>query len=86
MLNYRIMEPNRGEVIVELKPGIEVNRNRDSIKSQLEIAKFNKRIAGYDVTLLKEGRIVVYYNSLIDEYGKAATYVAQEIAKSIFSE
>ena len=86
MLNYRIMEPNRGEVIVELKPGIEVNRNRDSIKSQLEKAKFNKRIAGYDVTLLKEGRIVVFYNSLIDECGKAATYVAQEIAKSIFNE
>lgn len=86
MLNYKIMEASRGEVIVDLKPGIDVNRNRDSIRSQLEKAKFDKRIAGYDVTCMKEGRVVVYYNSLIDENGETATYVAKEIAKSIFDE
>jgi hypothetical protein len=69
---------------MSLRPCTELIRAREAVKNQLDEAVRCKRIAGYDVACYKHGRIVIYYNELLDENGAAAKHVAEQIAEAIY--
>lgn len=84
--NYAITATIRGEVLIDLRPGIDLSKGRHEVKTLLEESVNNKHIIGYDAAYYGKGRIVLYYNALIDQNGEAAERIARALVKKVFKE
>lgn len=84
--NYAITKTIPGEILINLRPGIDLSKGRHEVKSLLEESVDNKHIIGYDATYYGKGRIVLYYNGLIDQNGEAAERIARALVKKVFKD
>ena len=84
--NYAITKITRGEVLIDLRPGIDLSKGRHEVKTLLEESVDNKHIIGYDAAYYGKGRIVLYYNGLIDKNGDNAELVATALVKKVFKD
>lgn len=84
--NYAITKITRGEVLIDLRPGIDLSKGRHEVKTLLEESVNNRRIIGYDAAYYGKGRIVLYYNGLIDKNGDSAELVARALVKKVFKD
>jgi len=72
-----------GLIKIFIKPGQELIVKRDEIRQRLQGSKSLHRIAGFDIELLREGIITIYYNPLRDPGGKTAEYEAERLINCI---
>lgn len=84
--NYAITKTKRGEILIDLRPGIALSNGRHEVKSLLKEGVDNRRIVGYDAAYYGSGRIVLYYNGLIDKNGDSAELVAKALVKKVYKE
>lgn len=84
--NYAITKTQRGEILIDLHPGIDLSQGRHEVKTLLDESVKNKHIVGYDAAFYGSGRIVLYYNALIDQNGEAAERIARALVKKVFKE